>query len=35
MPIISFGSMQEGEHGVRMFYTFFAQIMRQQMRNPM
>jgi hypothetical protein len=35
MPTISFGSMQDGQHGLRIFHSFFAQIMPQQMRNSM
>jgi hypothetical protein len=35
MPTISFGSMQEGQHGLRILLSFFAQIMLQQMPYSM
>jgi hypothetical protein len=35
IPTISFGSMQDGQHGLRIFHPFFAQIMHQQMQHQM
>jgi hypothetical protein len=33
MPAISFGSMQNGQQGLRIFHPFLAQIMHQQIRH--
>jgi hypothetical protein len=33
MSTISFGSKQDGQHSLRIFHPFLAQIMRQQMQH--
>jgi hypothetical protein len=35
ISIISFGNMQDRQHGLCLFHPFSAQIMRQQMRHQM